>query len=99
MENSNNGESVTDFSTICVILSDLWLNYKEEKDFKDFIGYNDVGLPLAYFIDSELVTASDLAIQYVYETWNILLESLEIKQDIGWNSLEDLFRYADSDKE
>jgi len=100
MENFDNRESVTDFESICLILSDLWLNYKKEKDFQDFISYNDVGLPLAYFIESELVEASEMAKQYVYETWNIFLDSLEVKEDIGWSSLEELFFYVDNeDKE
>jgi hypothetical protein len=100
MENANNGEAVTEFENICSILSDLWLNYKHEKDFRDFISYNDIGLPLAYFIASELVEATEMAKQYVYETWNIFLDSLDVKEDIGWNSLEELFFYVDNeDKE
>jgi len=54
-------------------------------------------LPLAYFIESELVEASEMAKQYVYETWDILLDSLNIKEDIGWNSLEELFFYVDNE--
>jgi hypothetical protein len=99
MENFNNGDSVTEFEDICIILSDLWLNYKKEKTFQDFISYNDVGLPLAYFIDSELVDPTELAKQYVRETWDLLLQSLNVKKDIGWKSLEDLFTYVSNSGE
>ena len=40
---------MTDFSSVCEILSELYANYKDEEDFADFIGFNDIGLPLAYF--------------------------------------------------
>lgn len=36
----------TSFEGRCSILGDLWLDYKENKELKDFIQYNDLGLPL-----------------------------------------------------
>ena len=99
MEISNDGDSVTSFESICFILSELWTNYKTEKTFVDFIQYNDIGLPLAFLLDSDLVDASDIAKNYVVETWNILLESLEIQEDTGWESLDDLFSYSKNNNE
>ena len=98
MEKSNNGEQVTTFESICSILGDLWMDYKSDKYFKDFIEYNDIGLPIAFLIDNELVEPSKLAIQYVYETWDIFLSALEIKEDIGWQSLEEVFNFVDDGK-
>jgi hypothetical protein len=54
----------------------------------------DLGLPLAFLIDSELVIPTELAKRYIQETWEILLNSLEIDQDTGFDSLEDLFNYS-----
>ena len=71
------------------------MDYKSDKYFKDFIDYNDIGLPIAFLVDNELVEPSKLAIQYVHETWNIFLAALEIKEDLGWESLEDIFHYVD----
>ena len=51
---------------------------------------NDVALPLAYFIDAELATIADLGHQYIEETFNVLLTQLEIDEDTGFESLEDL---------
>jgi hypothetical protein len=79
----------TDFSSRCNILGDLWLNYKGEPEFDDFIEYNDVGLPLAFCISQEIVSASDMAIKYVNETWDLFLESLGAK-DTGYTSLDEL---------
>ena len=45
----------TDFSTKTAILADLWINYRDEGEFEDFIEYNDLGLPLAYLINTELL--------------------------------------------
>lgn len=92
---SNNREAVSSFESICSILGDLWMDYKSDKYFKDFIEYNDIGLPIAFLVDNELVDPSKLAKQYVYETWDIFLAALEIKEDMGWQSLEEVFYFVD----
>jgi hypothetical protein len=79
----------TDFSNRCSILGDLWLNYKSEPEFEDFIEYNDIGLPLAFSISQEIIPASEMAIKYVNETWDLFLESLGVK-DTGYSSLDEL---------
>ena len=57
---------MTDFVTQCVILGQLYENYKEEKDFKAFIEYNDLGLPLAYLTAQGLVVeVSDDGRRYI----------------------------------
>jgi hypothetical protein len=65
------------------------LNYKGEPEFDDFIEYNDVGLPLAFCISQEIVSASDMATKYVNETWDLFLESLGA-EDTGYSSLDEL---------
>ena len=93
---SDNGEELTSFEDACSILAELWINYKEEKTFEDFISYNDLGLPLAFLVDSELVAPTELAKKYIEETWFILLKSLDINDDIGFTCLEDLFNHIDN---
>jgi hypothetical protein len=99
VEISNNGKKVTSFESICSILGELWVDYKSDKYFKDFIEYNDIGLPIAFLVDNELVDPSELAKQYVYETWDIFLAALEVKEDLGWESLEEVFDSVDNGKE
>ena len=41
-------------------------------------------------------TPAQLAKQYVYETWNIFLAALEITEDLGWESLEEIFHFVDN---
>jgi hypothetical protein len=95
MEKSNNRDQVTSFEAMCYILGELWMDYKSDKYFKDFIEYNDIGLPIAFLVDNELVEPTQLAKQYVYETWDIFLAALEITEDLGWESLEDIFNFVD----
>ncbi len=90
----DDGQDLTTFEDACSILAELWVNHKHEKTFEDFISYNDLGLPLAFLIDSELVTPTEIAKKYVEETWLILLKSLNINDDTGFTSLEDIFNYS-----
>jgi hypothetical protein len=91
---SNNGDKLTSFEDACSILAELWINHREERKFEDFLSYNDLGLPLAFLIDSELVTTTEIANKYIEETWDILLKSLEINEDIGFTCLEDILNYV-----
>jgi hypothetical protein len=79
----------TPFSNKVSILADLWLGYKKDSQFKDFFVYNDLGLPLAYSIDSGIVKESELAKTFIEETFDLLLAGLEA-EDTGFESLEEL---------
>jgi hypothetical protein len=79
----------TPYSNRLNILSELWLNYRNEEEFKDFFEYNDLGLPLAYAIDNAIVESSEIAERFVNETFDILLAGLDV-EDNGYDSLDDL---------
>jgi len=51
------------------ILAELWMNYRDDEDLKDFVEYNDLGLPLAYFLMNELVLPTKQAELYIDETY------------------------------
>jgi hypothetical protein len=73
---------VTDFVTQCVILGELYENYKEEKDFKAFIEYNDLGLPLAYLTAQGLVVeVSDDGRRYIADTFEMFIKSINLTED------------------
>lgn len=82
-------EGGTTFENQCSILSDLWMGYRHEKQFEDFISYNDMGLPLAFFVDEELVKPTEMAKNLIQETFTLLLAGLKL-EDEGFESLEDL---------
>lgn len=79
----------TEFLSKCDILAELWLDYRSETDFKDFVEYNDLGLPLAFSISQEIIEPSPRAEVYIEEAFELLLAALDI-QDDGFDSLDDL---------
>ena len=71
------------------ILAELWMNYRDDEDLQDFVEYNDLGLPLAYFLMNELVLPTKQAELYIDETYNLLIASLQV-EDVEWTSLDEL---------
>lgn len=85
----------TTYSDKVAILADLWLNYKQDTEFQDFVEYNDIGLPLAYVIDNDIVKSTDLAEGFINETFDLLLSGLGIEDDTGFETLEGLLAEAE----
>ena len=81
----------TDFSNQTSILADLWINFRDEGEFKDFLEYNDIGLPLAYYIHTDLVTPTDQAKMFVEETFNLLCAALGLDVEGDYQSLNEMF--------
>lgn len=84
--------ATTPFSSQCLILGELWLNYRQDDEFTDFVEYNDLGLPLAYAIAESVIEASPTATRFVGETWDLLLESLGL-EDTGFTTLDEMLDY------
>jgi hypothetical protein len=80
----------TTFDNKCEILGELWITYKNDPEFTDFLEYNDLGLPLAYAIAGDIVKTTPKSTMFIEETFDLLLTALEI-QDEGFDSLDDLF--------
>jgi hypothetical protein len=71
-----------DYQTKCSLLSELWQNYRDHETFKDFIEYNDIGLPLAFLLAENLVSEITQEGQlYVNETFNLFIAGLEMKEE------------------
>jgi hypothetical protein len=79
----------TTYSNQLAMLAELWLNYKEDEEFQDFIEYNDLGLPIAYIIHNDIVKSTDTAEKFVGETFALLLAGLGI-EDTGFETLDEL---------
>lgn len=80
----------TSFDNKVIILADLWLNYRSDSEFEDFIQYNDLGLPLAYAISEGIVKPTELATNFINETFDLLLAGLDV-EDTGFDILDDIF--------
>jgi hypothetical protein len=74
-------------------LADLWLNFREDDEFKDFVRYNDIGLPLAYAIANGIVESTELAERFITETFELLLSGLGM-EDTGFELLDDILNEA-----
>ena len=83
--------ATTPFSNKVAIIADLWINYRDDEHFKDFIEYNYLGLPLGYLINTELATPTDQGEMYITETFDLLCAALEIDLDRNYDSLSEMF--------
>lgn len=80
---------MTTFENKCIILADLWLNYRNDDNFEDFIEYNDMGLPLAYALSEGIVKGTEASDKFIDETFDLLLAGMSI-EDTGFDSLDDV---------
>ena len=88
----------THYTNKCSILAELWLNYRNDEQFKDFTEYNDLGLPIAYAIDNDIVRSTEMAQRFVEETFDLLLASLKV-EDTGFDNLDELLNVAENPSE
>jgi len=85
----------TDFSNKCAILSELWMNYRDDDNLADFVDYNDLGLPMAYLINTELVTVNPSGELFINETFDLLMAAIGLDVDNGYQTLNEMFTDAD----
>ena len=85
---------MTDFETICKILSEIHVAYTEEGDHADFAEFNDLGVPLAYFVYQGLAVPSQEGKDKILETWELLLKAQEL-EDTGFSELDDLLDWKE----
>lgn len=89
------------FSDKCGILGQFWFEYRDDEKLQDFISYNDIGLPLAWFIATGVVTANPMAEDYINETFNLFLSALEVTEEevSEFDSLESLLAFIETRQE
>ena len=81
----------TPYNMKYTILSNLWTDYKDDKDIADFVTYNDLGLPLAFMIEQKIVKSTPKAKVYIEETFELLCESLGLDSEEEYESIEEMF--------
>ena len=77
------------FQNKVTILAELWMNYRDDDELKDFIEYHDIGLPLAYLLMNEIVLPSEQSAIYINETYDLFVSSLTV-EDKEWQSLDEM---------
>lgn len=90
--------ATTHFSNQASILGELWLNYRDDENFDDFVSYNDLGLPLAYAISAGIVDNNPTAEKFVRESFELLLAALDI-EDVGFETLDEMFGLSEDSPE
>ena len=80
----------TDFSNQINILGEFYINYREDSELKDFLEFNDIGLPLAYLASEGLCEISEDGKKYVAESWEMFLLAMGIT-DEGFENLGEVF--------
>lgn len=85
---------MNNFENKITILAELWMNYRDDDQIKDFVDYNDLGLPLAYLLTNEIVMPTKQAEVYINETYDLLLASLEV-EDNEYQSLDEIMGLAE----
>lgn len=86
-------DNTTPFSNRVSILAELWMNYRDDEDFKDFVEYNDLGLPLAFAIQEGIVGTTVQAEAFVSEAFDLLLAGLGVEDD-DYQDLDSLLSVA-----
>ena len=88
-------DNETTFATKADILAELWLDYRNDVEFTDFIEYNDIGLPLAYSVANDIVKTTDLSTRFINETFDLFVEALDYGVDSGWSDLDSMLSGKD----
>lgn len=82
----------TDFLTKCEILSEVHLEATWNIDLDNFREYNDLGLPLAYSVDKDLIEIKEGGKDYIEETWKNLCEILGVDKEDEFEDSDDMLQ-------
>lgn len=83
----------------CGILGQVYKEFREDENFKHFMSYNDIGVPLAYFVAEGLVKEpTDLGISMIEETFDMFLKLIELSEDEAVLALQSDAEYGDLEK-
>ena len=85
----------TTFDSKALILGQVWLTLKDESEWRDFIWYNDIGLPLSFAFSEKIINYTTDLEKYINETWDLLLEAMQL-EDIGFDDIQDMFDAQDA---
>ncbi len=71
-----------DFADKAGILGQLWIEFRGDEDFSDFMEYNDLGLPLSYMVAEGLVKeCSPVGEDMIDETFKMFSALLELTDE------------------
>jgi hypothetical protein len=80
---------MTTFEKKTEILGELWINYRGDDGFQEFIDYNDLALPFAFSISEGLIQPQETMVSFINDAWDMLLSALDI-EDLGYTTLQEI---------
>jgi hypothetical protein len=64
------------------VLGQLWIDFREDEDFSEFMNYNDMGLPMSYMLASGLIKElTPLGEQYINESFDMFINLIEVTEN------------------
>ena len=78
------------------VLADLYLNYRDENQFKEFAEYNDIGLPIAHLVHTGLCSMNKEAELYVEETYDLLVSAMGVDPEQDYQTIDDMLDSMDT---
>ena len=84
--------------TKCQFIEEFAKRSIEAGVYKDFITYNDLGIPLAVCVVSDLVDIKNDAKTIVDETYSLMCELLEVDPDKEYADFDDFMSVSNHDE-
>lgn len=78
---------MTPFDTQAEILSDLWLNYRDEESVEPLFEYFDMGFPMAFAHNQGIAKLEPIGMAMVSDCWTGVLEAFGHEEDTGFEDL------------
>ena len=80
-----------------IIVGFIQLHFNTPK-YYEFFDYNDLGLPVAVAVDSEVCTLNDKGLEVLNETYDLLCDELGADKDEEYEFIDDMIE-EDEDEE
>ncbi len=81
---------MTPLETQCKIITEMWLNHRNDDDIIPLIQYFDMGFPLAYAFHEGLIKLEPIGEVMISECWEGVLEAFGIDKDTGFETFKDI---------
>ena len=89
----------TTFENKNLILSQVWMEYRDAEDMSEFFDYFDLAFPLAFSFAEGIAKPTEIGQSVIEECWVAFLASMGVTEDTGFTSLEDVILLGPSTDE
>jgi hypothetical protein len=90
--------NITPIESQVKILSELWVDYRDQEAFEALFEYADIAFPLAFAIDYGIVELTDRASAHIQEAFSLFLSAVDAA-DVGFENVNDILLDDEEDGE